>query len=116
MAELMNKILDKYFLPLKSAWMRSDITSFYQHDGESLYDAWEWFKDYLRQCPHHAILDWLQIHTFYNGLNELSHTMIDAAASGSLNGKTPNEAFQWVEALVANNYLILEIDMCQGEG
>ena len=53
--ELVTRFLTKYFPPSKSAKMRQEITSFSQHDGEVLYDAWERFKDLLRRCPHHAI-------------------------------------------------------------
>ena len=48
---------------------RNDITSFVQMENESLYDAWERFKDLLRKCPYHGIPPWVQIQTFYNGLH-----------------------------------------------
>ena len=35
----------KYFLPGKTAKLRTDITSFAQQDGKSLCKAWERFKD-----------------------------------------------------------------------
>lgn len=53
-----------------------------------------------------SIPKWLQIHTFYNRLDESSCTMIDAASRGLLNGKTLDEEFQLIETVVANNYLI----------
>jgi len=37
--------LSKYFPPGKTAKLRTEITSFIQGDGESLYEAWERFKD-----------------------------------------------------------------------
>ena len=36
---------NKYFLPNKTAKLSTDITSFTQWDGESLYKAWKKFKD-----------------------------------------------------------------------
>ncbi|KAL5552490.1 hypothetical protein UlMin_039891 [Ulmus minor] len=45
---LVRSFLTKYFPPAKSAKMRNDITNFFQHDQESLYEAWERFKDLLR--------------------------------------------------------------------
>ncbi|KAH9779814.1 hypothetical protein KPL71_007852 [Citrus sinensis] len=36
---------------------------------ESLYEAWERFKELLRRCPHHGIPYCIQLETFYNGLN-----------------------------------------------
>ncbi|KAK9225233.1 hypothetical protein WN943_010274 [Citrus x changshan-huyou] len=46
---------------------------------ESLYEAWERYKDLLRKCPHHGLPVWLQVQTFYNGLGSNTRIMIDAA-------------------------------------
>ncbi|PWS05605.1 hypothetical protein, partial [Enterobacter sp. HPCN14] len=62
--DLAQKFLAKYFPPSKTAKLRNDITSFCQFDGESIYEAWERFKELLRKCPHHALPDWLIIQTF----------------------------------------------------
>ena len=44
--EMLSKaFLSKYFPPSKTAKMRAEITSFIQRDGESLYEAWERYKD-----------------------------------------------------------------------
>jgi len=44
--EMLSKaFLGKYFPPGKTAKLRIEITSFIQRDGESLYEAWERFKD-----------------------------------------------------------------------
>ncbi|WP_305226227.1 hypothetical protein, partial [Klebsiella pneumoniae] len=45
----------KYFPPEKTAMLRSQITSFRQRGDESLFDAWERYKDLQRQCPHHGM-------------------------------------------------------------
>ncbi|KAJ8633022.1 hypothetical protein MRB53_026358 [Persea americana] len=58
-ADLAQKFLAKLFPPTKIARMRNDITSFAQHDSETLYEAWERFKDLLRKCPDHGIPEWL---------------------------------------------------------
>ena len=50
---LTQKFLAKYFSPSKTAKMRNDITSIMQMDMETLYEAWEHFKELLRRCPHH---------------------------------------------------------------
>lgn len=52
---LAQKILAKFFPPVKTTKMRNDITSFLQMEGESLYEACERFKDLLRKCPHHDL-------------------------------------------------------------
>ena len=58
---LVNAFLTKYFPLTKSAKMRNDITNFLQQDQESLYEAWERFKDLLRKCPHHDLPMWMQV-------------------------------------------------------
>ena len=58
-----------------------------QMDMETLYEAWEHFKELLRRCPHHQLSVWLQIQTFYNGLSPTNHSMIDAVAGGTINQK-----------------------------
>ena len=99
----MTKFLNKYFPPSRSAKLRSEITFFVQSEGESLYDAWERFKDILRRCPHHAIPEWLQIQIFYNGLNMVTRSMVDAATRGTFNNKSPDEAYELLEVM-ANNH------------
>jgi len=41
--------------PSKTAKLRDQITWFNQKDVESLYDAWERFKEILKSCPHHGL-------------------------------------------------------------
>lgn len=102
--DLAQKFLAKFFPPAKTAKMRNDITSFSQSDGESLYEAWERFKDLLRKCPHHGLPKWLIVQTFYNGLVAATRTTIDAAAGGALMGKSIDEAYDLLEEMASNNY------------
>lgn len=101
---LAQKFLAKFFPPAKTAKMRNDITTFVQYDMESLYEAWERYKDLLRRCPHHGLPIWLQVQTFYNGLSATTRTMIDAAAGGTLMGKTLEEAYELLDEMASNNY------------
>ena len=102
--DLVTKFLTKYFPPSKFVKLRSEITTFSQKDLESLYDAWERYKELLRRCPHHSFQDWQQIQIFYNGLNPTTRAMVDAAAGGSLNNKTPEEALQLIDLMATNDY------------
>ncbi|MBA0628423.1 hypothetical protein Godav_023148 [Gossypium davidsonii] len=45
---------------------------------ETLYGAWERFKDLLRRCSHRGLPLWLQVQTFYNSLNLSTRQLIDA--------------------------------------
>jgi len=101
---LSKAFLSKYFPPGKTAKLRTEITSFIQWDGESLYDAWERYKDLQRQCPHHAVPDWLLIQTFYNGLEQSVKISIDAATGGPLMVKSIEAAKALLEEMASNNY------------
>ena len=102
--ELAQAFLSKYFSPGKSAKLRNDITCFNQYDGESLYEAWERYKDLQRRCPHHGLLEWLIIQTFYNGLTHAVRITLDAAAGGTLMGKSSEDAHELIEEMASNNY------------
>ncbi|KAG8501006.1 hypothetical protein CXB51_003044 [Gossypium anomalum] len=84
--------------------LRNDISSFVQMHLETLYDAWERYKDLLRKCPHYGLPLWLQVQTFHNGLNPSTRLMIDVAAGGTINNKTPEEAYEFIEEMSLNNY------------
>ncbi|KAI3816829.1 hypothetical protein L1987_16534 [Smallanthus sonchifolius] len=72
------KFLEKYFPPEKTSKLRARILSFQQDDGETIYEAWERFKELMRKVPHHGLLKWQQCETFYNGLEMTGKQLIDA--------------------------------------
>ncbi|XP_020266504.1 uncharacterized protein LOC109841993 [Asparagus officinalis] len=102
--QLSEAFLAKYFPPSKTAQLRNQITTFTQKEGESLYDAWERYKDLLRMCPHHGLEDWLIIHTFYNGLLYNTRMTVDAAAGGALMNKSVRDAKQLIEDMTQNHF------------
>ncbi|XP_062080678.1 uncharacterized protein LOC133785464 [Humulus lupulus] len=102
--DLAKKFLAKYFPLAKSTRIRGEINNFCQFEGESLYDAWERFKELLRKCPHHGIVKGMLVHTFYNGLRGNTRTIIDAAAGGAFMSKSANEAYELLEEMAMNNY------------
>ncbi|KAK2457130.1 hypothetical protein QL285_004433 [Trifolium repens] len=102
--ELKKQFLARYFPPSKTAMLRAQINGFRQKDGESLFEAWERFKDMMRLCPHHGLEQWLIIHTFYNGLLYNTRLTVDAAAGGALMDKPYQEAYQLIENMAQNHY------------
>jgi len=99
-AEIFGKIL--FFR--KTAKLRNEIASFSQHEQESLYEAWERYNELLRRCPHHGLPDWWQLQTFYSGMTHNSRVLVDAAAGGSLMGKSLDDAYNLLEEMAANAY------------
>nr|GEV52214.1 reverse transcriptase domain-containing protein [Tanacetum cinerariifolium] len=60
-------------------------------------EAWECFKEMLRECPHHGFSELTQIDTFYNGLNEQDQDSLNVAAGGNLLSKTTRKALKIIE-------------------
>ncbi|KAG9454314.1 hypothetical protein H6P81_007218 [Aristolochia fimbriata] len=102
--ELQRKFLGKYFPPAKTIKLRNAISNFMQDHDEELYEAWERFKELLKKCPNHGIPRWMQIETFYNGITVSTRNLIDAAAGGTVNKKTPNETYELIEEMSSNMY------------
>ncbi|XP_014492001.1 uncharacterized protein LOC106754499 [Vigna radiata var. radiata] len=82
---------------------RKDITRIRQLGGESLYEYWERFKRLCDNCPHHQIPEQNLLQYFYEGLNSLDRSMIDAASGGALGATTPTEARQLIEKMASNS-------------
>ena len=56
------------------------ISSFQQQHDESIPEAWDRFQDYIAECPHHGMENWLLMQTFYHGLANSTCETMDAAA------------------------------------
>nr|GEZ23647.1 reverse transcriptase domain-containing protein [Tanacetum cinerariifolium] len=52
--DLVSKFINQFFPPSKTTYLRNEITNFLQKPNETFNEAWERFKELLRQCPHHA--------------------------------------------------------------
>nr|GEZ94401.1 reverse transcriptase domain-containing protein [Tanacetum cinerariifolium] len=61
-------------------------------------EAWERFKDLLRQCPHHGFSELHQLDTFYNPLNPNDQDALDSAAGGNFLDKISRECLSIVES------------------
>lgn len=66
---MVQKFLNKYFQPAKSAKLRVDISSSVQKNFETLYDSWKHYKELIRKCSNHGLPLRMQVWTFYNCLN-----------------------------------------------
>ena len=53
--QMRRTFLAQFFSLSKTAQLRARLFQFTQKDGESLYNAWERFKEMLRLCPLHGL-------------------------------------------------------------
>ena len=94
--------LDKFFPTGKTNPLRGKISSFQQEYDEYVPEAWECFQDYVSECPHHGMKNWLLMQTFYHGLTNITHETMDAAAGGAFLSLTILAATALVEKMVSN--------------
>ncbi|KAL4363934.1 hypothetical protein GQ457_04G016270 [Hibiscus cannabinus] len=83
--------------------LRNDITSFRQTDDESMYEAWDRYKELFRKCPMQRFNEWKKLIMFYNGLNVPNRMVLDASENGTLLDKTVEEAFEILDRLANND-------------
>nr|GEU33609.1 reverse transcriptase domain-containing protein [Tanacetum cinerariifolium] len=89
--DLVSKFINQFFPPSKTTYLRNEIINFLQKPKETFNEAWECFKDLLRQCPHHGFSELHQLDTFYNALNPNDQDALDFAAGGNFLDKIPRE-------------------------
>nr|GEY18332.1 retrovirus-related Pol polyprotein from transposon TNT 1-94 [Tanacetum cinerariifolium] len=96
--DLVLKFINQFFPPSKTTYLRNEITNFLQKPIETYNEAWERFKDLLRQCPHHGFLELHQLDTFYNVINPNDQDALDSAAGGIFLDKIPRECLSIIES------------------
>nr|GEX02144.1 reverse transcriptase domain-containing protein [Tanacetum cinerariifolium] len=96
--DLVSKFINKFFQPSKTTYLRNEITNFLQKHNEMFNEAWERFKDLLRQCPHHGFSELHQLDTFYNALNLNDQDALDSTAGGKFLDKIPRKCLSIIES------------------
>jgi len=94
--------LAKFFPTCKTNALRGKISSFEQRHDETVPEAWEHFQDYILECPHHAMENWLLMQIFYHGLNNSTRETMDATARGAFLSLTISQATALVEKMASN--------------
>ena len=67
----------------KTNALHGRISSFQQQHDESVPESWERLQDYISECTHHGMENWLLMQTFYYGLTNSIRETMDAAAGGA---------------------------------
>jgi hypothetical protein len=80
----------------------NNILSFKQNDNEHVATAWERLKIMLRTSPSHGVNELMVLHSFYNGLNYMSRSMLDSTAEWAFMTKTVNEAKAILKNMLQN--------------
>ncbi|GKF53269.1 zf-CCHC domain-containing protein [Tanacetum coccineum] len=67
-----------------------EINNFQQEPDETLYQAWERFKELLMKCPQHYLTEMQEVILFYNGLEVPPRQILDS--KGAIPTKTATDA------------------------
>ena len=102
--DVREKLTDQYYEPQKTSEIREKISSFFQQDNVTFYQAWERFKKYTRDCPQHGFLTNQPCQWFYDGLTEVSSLLVNNAYEGSMYDKQPKEVYAIFEKLSQNSH------------
>ncbi|GJZ62052.1 hypothetical protein Tco_0618189 [Tanacetum coccineum] len=84
------KFLKKYCPPARTTKKMEEINNFKQELNESLFRAWEKFKELLMKCPQHYLTDMHEVILFYNGRDVLTRQILDS--KGAIPTKTVADA------------------------
>ncbi|GJR71688.1 hypothetical protein Tco_0084053 [Tanacetum coccineum] len=78
---LKTKFLNKYCPPARTTKKMEEINNFQQEADESLFCAWERFKELLMKCPQHYLTNMKEVILFYNGLDVPTRQILDSKSA-----------------------------------
>nr|GFA36526.1 reverse transcriptase domain-containing protein [Tanacetum cinerariifolium] len=107
--DLVSKFINQFFPPSKTTYLRNEITNFLQKPNETFNKAWEHFKDFLWQYPHHGFSELHQLDTFYNALNPNDQDALDSAARGNFLDKIPRECLSIIKSKSKVRYSRIQV-------
>ncbi|XP_013614966.1 PREDICTED: uncharacterized protein LOC106338295 [Brassica oleracea var. oleracea] len=90
--EIRNTFINHFFNETRYWDVRKKISTFRQDPRESFKNAWERFKSYQLECPHHGYSEPQLINTFYGGINLHYQITLDTASEGSFSTRNSEEA------------------------
>ncbi|GJZ65409.1 reverse transcriptase domain-containing protein [Tanacetum coccineum] len=95
--DLKTKFLNKYCPPGRTAKKIEEINNFQQEPDETLYQAWEHFKELLMKCPQHYLTEMQEVILFYNGLDVPTRQILDSR--GAVPTKTAADAKKAIQEM-----------------
>nr|GEV10749.1 hypothetical protein [Tanacetum cinerariifolium] len=94
---LKNSFIQRYCPPSRTAKQLEEIRNFKQEGDETLYQAWERYKDLMYKCPTHDINNHQKVNIFYNGLGSMNHQLLDS--QGPIPGMTPVQELTTIQTM-----------------
>ncbi|CAA7033586.1 unnamed protein product [Microthlaspi erraticum] len=102
-AQCKQSFLAKFFPTSRTAQLRNDISGFTQMHGETFCEAYERFKGYQMQCPHHGFSKENLLSTLYRGTLPKYRMHLDSASNGYFMGKDVDAGLILVENVATSD-------------
>uniref|UniRef100_A0A2N9FX66 Integrase catalytic domain-containing protein n=1 Tax=Fagus sylvatica TaxID=28930 RepID=A0A2N9FX66_FAGSY len=101
--EMGHEFYKKYFPPHKVQQVKRKISSFIQGENESLFQAWERYKDLFNFCPTHSYENWRLVAYFYEGLTPRDRQFVQLSCGGGFLQKEPEDAIDYLDEIAENS-------------
>jgi hypothetical protein len=101
--EMTQEFYKKFFPPHKVQQVKRKISSFVQGHDETLFMAWEIFKDTYNFCPTHGYDTWRLVSYFYEGLQPRDRQFVQIACGGEFLQKEPEDAMNYLDEIAENS-------------
>jgi len=95
--------LVKFFFNACTARLRNEISGFTQKNNETFCEAWERFKSYTTQCPHHSFKKASLLSTLYRGALPKIRMLLDTPSNVNFLNKDVVEGWELVENLTQSD-------------
>uniref|UniRef100_A0A2N9EKL3 Retrotransposon gag domain-containing protein n=1 Tax=Fagus sylvatica TaxID=28930 RepID=A0A2N9EKL3_FAGSY len=101
--EMTQEFYKKFFPPHKVQQVKRKISNFAQGNNETLFMAWERFKDTYNFCPTHGYDTWRLVSYFYEGLQPRDRQFVQVACGGGFLQKEPEDAMDYLDEIAENS-------------
>ncbi|CAM8937487.1 unnamed protein product [Rhodiola kirilowii] len=102
-SELANAFLTKFFPPSRTKKFTDFILTFSQRDNELFHQAYDRFKHYLKECPHHNFRRADLMRYFYLGMSKEAKGQMDTASGGAIMELPANQGFKVIDKIATNS-------------
>ncbi|CAM8977904.1 unnamed protein product [Rhodiola kirilowii] len=100
---LANSFLNKFFPPSRTKKFIDYILTFSQRDNELFHQAYDRFKHYLKECPHHNFRKADLMRYFYLGMSKEAKNQMDTASGGAVMELPASQGFKIVDKIATNS-------------
>ncbi|XP_048623789.1 uncharacterized protein LOC106384712 [Brassica napus] len=101
--QVRSAFLSHFHTKSKTAALRHKISNFKQKSDEPFHEAWERYKEYQRECPHHGFDDDYILEVFYDGVSYEFRNTLDSSSNGDFMTQTTPGAFELIETMASSS-------------